>query len=90
MPLTVRLPPKIERALNAMARRQRQTRSEVVREAIEHYAATAERPERKLRPYEQWADVLGIARTGRQQTAGTTGEQFRNLVTRKARARRAR
>ena len=41
MPLTVRLSPKTERTLNALARRQRQSRSDIVREALAHYEATA-------------------------------------------------
>ena len=39
MSLTVRLSPKTERALNALAKRRRLSRSDVVREAIERYGA---------------------------------------------------
>jgi len=35
--LTVRLSPKTERALNALVKRQRQSRSDIVREALAHY-----------------------------------------------------
>lgn len=37
MPLTVRLSPTTERALNALAKRRRQSRSDIVREALAHY-----------------------------------------------------
>jgi predicted transcriptional regulator len=39
MALTVRLGPKTERALNALARRKRLSRSDVVREALIRYGA---------------------------------------------------
>jgi len=40
VPLTVRLSPKTERALNALAKRRRLSRSDVVREAIARYEAS--------------------------------------------------
>lgn len=90
MPLTVRLSPKAERALNVLARRRRQTRSDVVREAIEQYTATSDKDAREERPYQLWADVIGIIRTGGGSPDKTTGELFTELVVRKARARRPR
>jgi hypothetical protein len=90
MPLTVRLTPRTERALNALARRRRQTRSDVVREAIEHYAALSENDAAEEPPYRQWADVLGIVRTGGRAPDETTGGAFARLVRQKARARRPR
>ena len=89
MPLTVRLSPKTERALDALARRRRQTRSDVVREAIEHYATSGTDP-REPRPFDLWADVIGIVRTGGRPPDRTTGELFTDLVHQKAHARRAR
>jgi Arc/MetJ-type ribon-helix-helix transcriptional regulator len=90
MPLTVRLTPRTERALNAMAKRRRQTRSDVVREAIEHYTAGGDSPLPEQRPSHLWSDVIGIVRLGRRDPAKTTGQLFSDLVVRKARARRAR
>lgn len=90
MPLTVRLTPRTERALNAMAKRRRQTRSDVVREAIEHYTTGTDSNTRERRPYHLWADVVGIVRTGGRDPDKTTGELFTDLVIRKARARRPR
>ena len=90
MPLTVRLNPKTERALNALARRRRQTRSDVVREAIERYTTVSDSNAREPGPYHLWADVIGIVRTGRRNTDKTTGELFTEVVVRKARARRPR
>ena len=91
MSLTVRLPAKTERALNALARRRRQTRSDVVREAIEHYtSATGDSDAPELRPYHLWADVIGAVRMGGRNPDRTTGELFTELVVRKARGRRPR
>jgi Arc/MetJ-type ribon-helix-helix transcriptional regulator len=91
MALTVRLTPKTERTLNALARHRRQTRSDVVREAIEHYAsAMTEDDPREQRPFDRWADVIGTVRTGGRNPEKTTGELFTELVVSKARARRSR
>jgi Arc/MetJ-type ribon-helix-helix transcriptional regulator len=90
MALTVRLNPKTERLLNALAKRRRQTRSDVVREAIEAYAAAEERPPAQPRPFDQWADVIGAVRVGGRDPSKTTGELFTEIVRQKARARRAR
>ena len=90
MPLTVRLTPKTERALNALARRRRQTRSDVVREAIEHYTTATDSNTREPGPYDRWIDVIGIVRIGGRNPEKTTGELFTDLVIRKARARRPR
>jgi Arc/MetJ-type ribon-helix-helix transcriptional regulator len=87
--LTVRLPPGTERALNALARRRRQTRSDVVREAIVHYTAAG--THESDRPLDAWADVIGIVDLGhRSNDDRTTGERFTDIVRRKARARRSR
>lgn len=90
MSLTVRLAPRTERALNALARRRRQTKSDVVREAIEHYTSAAGGDPGQRRPYQLWADVIGVVRAGGRNPEKTTGELFTDLVVRKARARRSR
>ena len=89
-PLTVRLSARTERALDALARRRRQTRSDVVREAIDAYSAAQETGDRTTGPYQQWSDVVGVVRSGGRGSGKTTGELFTELVIRKARARRPR
>ena len=90
MAVTVRLSPETERVLRALAKRRGQTRSDVVREAIEQFGSTTP-PERATpRPIDAWADVIGIVDSGAATRQGTTGEQFAALVRRKARARRSR
>ena len=72
MALTVRLNPKTERALNAMAKRRRLSRSDVVREAIAQYSA-GESGNTAGRPYDAWLDVLGVVRLGARESERTTG-----------------
>jgi Arc/MetJ-type ribon-helix-helix transcriptional regulator len=90
MALTVRLDTKTERALNQLVRRRRQTRSDVVREAIEYYTAEQAGHHRDASAFDTWSDVVGLVDLGGRQREATTGERFTDLVRRKARARRAR
>ena len=90
MSMTVRLSARTERAVNALARRRRQTRSDVVRDALEHYTATNGGDAGRGRPYDAWLDVIGVVSAGVRDRGRTTGEQFTAIVREKARARRAR
>ncbi len=90
MPLNVRLNAKTERALAALAARRQQSRSDVVREALEHYATSHEAAAGSQHPFAAWADVIGIVQIGVRDPKRTTGEQFATLVREKARARRSR
>jgi hypothetical protein len=87
--LTVRLDPKTERALNALAKRRRVSRSDAVREAIEQYGAN-DVEGAGSRPYDAWLDVIGVVALGVRDTSRTTGEQFTAIVSERARARRSR
>ena len=105
MPMNVRLSPSTERAVNTLARRRRQTRSDVVRDALEHYTATNGGDAGRGRPYDAWLDVIGVVGSAGKTSVGkvtvevstaardrrqTTGEQFAAIVREKARARRPR
>ena len=89
MSLTVRLSPKTEKTLNALAKRRRQSRSDVVREALAHFETTSGDAGNR-RPYDAWLDVIGVVNCGVRDPRRTTGEQFGEMVREKARARRAR
>ena len=89
MALTVRLNPKTERALNALAKRRGLSRSDVVREAIEQYHAAGD-ANSAGRPYDAWLDVIGGVALGARDPARTTGEQFTAIVSKKNRARHPR
>ena len=86
MALTVRLSPKTERALAALARHRRMSRSDLVREALAQY----ETHEAAVRPHDAWLDVIGVAKLGVRDPSRTTGEQFAAMVQGRAHARRAR
>jgi hypothetical protein len=89
--LTVRLSPKTERTLNALTKRRQASRSDVVREALAHYEAITESGDAGApRPYDAWVDVIGVINCGVRHIGRTTGEQFTEILRKKARARRAR
>jgi Arc/MetJ-type ribon-helix-helix transcriptional regulator len=88
--LTVRLDPKTERALNALARRRGLSRSDVVREALALYEASGGERSDGSRPADAWLDVIGVVDLGVRDPARTTGEQVAALLADKARARRSR
>ncbi|MGH6691813.1 MAG: CopG family transcriptional regulator [Vicinamibacterales bacterium] len=90
MPLTVRLSPKTERALNALAKRRQLSRSDVVREAIARYGVDEGGSDVGGRPYDGWLDVIGIVSLGVRDPARTTGEQFATIARQRTRTRRAR
>lgn len=87
MALTVRLNPKTERALNALSKRHRLSRSDVVREAIAQYGSP-DQGNAGSRPYDGWVDVIGIVDLGARDEHRSTGEQFAAIVSRQARKRR--
>ena len=88
MALTVRLGPKAERVLNALAKRKRLSRSDIVRDAVARYGA--EEMESQADVYTAWLDVIGIVDLGVRDPAITTGEQFAALLRKGSRARRTR
>jgi Arc/MetJ-type ribon-helix-helix transcriptional regulator len=91
MALTVRLGPKSERTLDALAKRRRQSRSDVVRDALAHFEAIeAGHVAGSKRPYDAWLDVIGAVNCGARDPDRTTGEQFAEIIRGRSRARRAR
>lgn len=89
IPLTVRLSAKTERLLDTLAKRRRQTRSDVVREAIVQYAASSGGEATGDSPFSRWADVIGVVRLEKRGSGRTTGERFAEVV-REKHARRSR
>lgn len=91
MAVTVRLNPKTERALNAVAKRRKLSRSDVVREALVQYEASLDDAPAQGGPYEAWTDVIGVIDRGVRDYTRTTGEQFVAILRDQGgRARRAR
>ena len=89
MPLTVRLDPKSLRILDALAKRSRMSRSDVVREAIARYALDEGHAD-SGRPYDAWVDAIGTVKLGVRDRARTPREQLTAILEARARARRAR
>jgi Arc/MetJ-type ribon-helix-helix transcriptional regulator len=90
MAITVRLSPKAERTLNALVKRTRLSRSEVVREALARYVADDHGEAVDRGPYSAWSDVIGVVALGARRPEQTTGDQFAAIAREGARARRAR
>ncbi len=90
MALTVRLTPKTERVLDQLARKRGQTRSDLVREALDHYSVTQAAVTEGDSALAAWVDVIGIIDSGQHAVTRTSGERFTDVVRKKARDRRAR
>jgi metal-responsive CopG/Arc/MetJ family transcriptional regulator len=60
--LTIRLPKDLAREINALAKKLRLSRSDVVRMALRQFADEFE--EDGLRPYEKVKDLLGVVESG--------------------------
>lgn len=81
---TVRLDPKLESTLERLAKRRGQTKSDIIRDAIERLAAQEARDEPsaldRLRPF------VGVADSGGQNLSRDTGRKFREILEAKRRA----
>jgi hypothetical protein len=88
MPMNVRLSASTERAVNALARRRRQTRSDLVRDALEHYTATNGGDASRGRPYDAWLDVIGVVSSVGKTSVGKASVEVRAGGTTSTRGRR--
>ena len=83
---TVRLDTDLEATLERLAKQRGQTKSDVIRDAIEHLARKPETGEASaletLRPF------VGVADSGGRQLSRRTGERFRELLEERRRAGR--
>lgn len=71
--LNVRLDDETHRSVSRIAKAQRRSKSEVVREAITEYAR---RESPKQAAYDAWKDVIGIAKDLPADLSERTGERF--------------
>ena len=90
MALSVRLDAKTESLIGRLARRRRQTKSEVIRDAIGVLAKQEEKGAAKKRPDDLVAHLIGCVDSGGANLSQKTGEKFAKLLREKARARRSR
>jgi predicted DNA-binding protein len=90
MPTSIRLDPQAERLLRRLARARRQTKSEVVRDAIRTLARELEGSDGPASVYDRVAHVIGIADSGGAALSEDTGAKFRALLADRPRVRRTR
>lgn len=89
MPMSVRLDARTERLVDRLAKAKRQTKSEVVREAIAALAGRAAGAEAVGRPYDAIAHLIGCADSGGARLSERTGAKFLALLRGRGRARRS-
>jgi Arc/MetJ-type ribon-helix-helix transcriptional regulator len=75
VPISVRLDPETERALEELARSRSVSKSEVVRQAIELLAS-----QQRQAPFDRVADLIGSVRGGPPDLSEETGKRFRQLL----------
>ena len=88
MPLSVRLDQKTESLIGRLARRRRQTKSEVIRDAISVLAKQDEKGGGKKRPYDLVAHLIGCVKGGPRDLSEDTGKKFHEMLVERARKRR--
>lgn len=93
MPTSVRLDAHTERLIRRLAKRRGQTKSDLIRTAIESLAreADAKAPAGGSSPsaYDRLAHIIGVADSGGTALSERTGERFRDILIKQARARRS-
>ena len=90
MALSVRLDPGTERLVERLARKRKQTKSEVIRDALGVLAEQEKGSDGKKRPYDLIAHLIGCVDSGGANLSQRTGEKFAKLLREKAHARRSR
>ncbi|MBF8247767.1 MAG: Ribbon-helix-helix protein, CopG family [Bacteroidetes bacterium] len=88
MPLSVRLDQKTESLIGRLARRRRQTKSEVIRDAIGVLAKQEEKSSAKKRPYDLVAHLIGCVKGGPRDLSVDAGKKFHAMLVERARKRR--
>ena len=76
MPTSVRLDPKTERVIRALARRTGRTQSEVIRDAIHRFAAAESEERRGQTAFDLWKDAIGCANGRAARPVGAHGRTF--------------
>ena len=80
MPTSVRLDAKTEKILERLAKQKSQTKSEVIREAIETLAERQHSSSRSVSAFEAIEDLVGCVRGGPADLSIDTGRKFRDLL----------
>ena len=88
MALSVRLDAKTESLIGRLARSRRQSKSEVIRDAIGVLAKQEEKGTGKKRPYDLVAHLIGCVKGGPRNLSVDTGKKFHDMLVERARKRR--
>ena len=84
MPLSVRLDQKTESLIGRLARKRRQTKSEVIRDAIGVLAKQEEKGAATERPYERVAHLIGCVKGGPRNLSVDAGKKFHRMLLERA------
>jgi Arc/MetJ-type ribon-helix-helix transcriptional regulator len=88
MPVSVRLDSKTESLIDRLARKRRQTKSEVIRDAIGVLADQEDKGAKKKRPYDLVAHLIGCVKGGPRNLSVNAGKKFHDMLIERARKRR--
>lgn len=88
MTLNVRLDARTESLIRRLARKRRQTKSEVIRDAIGELAKREEKSGEKKRPYDLVAHLIGCVKGGPRNLSRDAGRKFHDMLVERARKRR--
>ncbi len=88
MPVSVRLDAKTESLIGRLARKRRQTKSEVIRDAIGVLANQEDKGAKKKRPYDLVAHLIGCVKGGPRNLSVDAGKKFHDMLIERARKRR--
>ena len=88
MALSVRLDAKTESLIGRLARKRRQSKSEVIRDAIGVLAKQEEKNPEKKRPYDLVAHLIGCVKGGPKNLSVDGGKKFHEMLVERARKRR--
>ncbi len=89
MSLGLRLDAKTESLIERLAKKRRQSKSQVIRDAI-GLLANQNGKEPHIRPYERMVHLIGCIDSGGARLSQDTGSRFAKLLKEQARARRSR
>jgi Arc/MetJ-type ribon-helix-helix transcriptional regulator len=80
MPLSVRLDSKTESVVNRLAKSRRQTKSEVIRDAIGVLAEREQEAPARKRPYDLVKHLIGCAKGGPRDLSTRAGDRFYEML----------
>lgn len=85
IPLTVRIDADTRRLIERLARKKGQTKSEIIRDAIDVFSKQADEHQKADRPFDIVRDLIGCVRVGPPDLSEQTGRHFRRLLTTRTR-----